>query len=279
MEYKVYRVSSFTKTVEGGNPAGVILNADSLNEISMLEIASRMGYSETAFISKSKVADYKVRFFTPVEEVDLCGHATIATFNLLRDLDILSCGTYTQETKAGILKIIINENDVFMEQNKPVFADRLSLDEISSCFKSSILTDIEDRPIQIVSTGLRDIMLPVKSLGILNELKPKFEKITILSKKYDASGIHAFTEDTITNANATCRNFAPRYGINEESATGTSNGALACYLNWYNNKTNSKYLFKQGDSMDKPSEIKVELKYNNYTIDKVYVGGNAVRID
>lgn len=196
MEFKAYRVSSFTKIVEGGNPAGVILNADSLNEKLMLEIASRMGYSETAFISQSKVADYKVRFFTPAEEVDLCGHATIATFNLLRDLDVLSCGTYTQETKAGILKIIINENDVFMEQNKPVFTDILSLDEISTCFKSSILTYIESKPIQVVSTGLRDIMLPVKSLGILNELKPKFEKITILSKKYDVSGIHAFTEDT-----------------------------------------------------------------------------------
>ncbi|GMQ63574.1 PhzF family phenazine biosynthesis protein [Vallitalea maricola] len=278
MKLKTYRLSSFSQTVDGGNPAGVVLNADSLDEKSMLEISSKIGYSETAFVSQSKVADYKVRFFTPVKEVDLCGHATIATFNLLRDLHILPCGEYIQETKAGILKIIVNDNDVFMEQNKPVFFDIISLEEINKCFESS-LTNIDNQPIQIVSTGMRDIMLPVKNLGILNELLPKFNEIIMLSNKYDVSGIHVFTQEGITDANAVCRNFAPRDGINEESATGTSNGALACYLNRYSNDTNSRYLFKQGYSMNKPSEIKVELGYNNENIDKVYVGGNAVRIE
>ncbi|GMQ57280.1 PhzF family phenazine biosynthesis protein [Vallitalea sediminicola] len=279
MKLETYRLSSFSQTVEGGNPAGVILNADNLDEGSMLEIASKIGYSETAFVSHSKVADYKVRFFTPINEVDLCGHATIATFNLLRDLQILSCGKYTQETKAGVLNIIINDYDVFMEQNRPVFSDIISLEEINCCFKASILTNIENRPIQIVSTGMRDIMLPVKSLTMLNELQPNFDEIIMLSKKYDVSGIHTFTQKGVTKANAICRNFAPRDGIDEESATGTSNGALACYLNRYSNNTNSEYLFKQGYSMNKPSEIKVELQYNKNNIDKVYVGGNAVRIE
>lgn len=278
MKITTYRLSSFSKTVEGGNPAGVVLNADSLDEKSMLEISSKIGYSETAFVSQSKVADYKVRFFTPVKEVDLCGHATIATFNLLRDLHILSCGEYTQETKAGVLKIIVNDNDVFMEQNKPVFFDIISLEEINKCFESD-LTNIDNQPIQIVSTGMRDIMLPVKNLGILNKLQPKFDEIIMLSNKYDVSGIHVFTQEGITNANAVCRNFAPRDGINEEAATGTSNGALACYLSRYSNDTNIRYLFKQGYSMNKPSEIKVELGYNNQNIYKVYVGGNAVRIE
>lgn len=279
MYTKVYRLTSFAKSVEGGNPAGVLLDAENLKESSMREIARKIGYSETAFVSKSKVADYKVRFFTPVEEVDLCGHATIATFNLLRDLGRLSCGMYNQETKAGILKIKINENDVFMEQNKPVFKDIISIDEAKHCFVSSKLINIKNRPIQIVSTGIRDIFLPVKSLEELNNLRPNFEKITELSEKYDAVGIHAFTENTNNNANAICRNFAPRYGINEESATGTSNGALACYLKKYDNNSNLEYLFEQGYSMNKPSEIKVKLVLSKDNISEVYVGGSAIRID
>lgn len=279
MDIKIYRLTSFAKSVEGGNPAGVVIDAEGLSELSMREIARKVGYSETAFVLKSEEADYKVRFFTPVEEVDLCGHATIATFNLLRDLGRLSCGIYSQETKAGILKIIINKNDIFMEQNLPTFGDIMNIDEIKQCFESSNLTNIKNRPIQIVSTGLRDIIIPVKSIEELNKLKPNFEKMTELSEKYDVVGLHAFTEKTKNNASAICRNFAPRYGIDEESATGTSNGALACYLNKYDSNTYFEYLFEQGYSMNKPSEIKVKLELSNDEINEVYVGGSAIRID
>ena len=278
MNYKVYRLSSFTETVDGGNPAGVVLNTDSLDETAMLEIANKVGYSETAFVFQSEAADYKERFFTPTEEVDLCGHATIATFNLLRDLNILSCGTYTQETKAGILSIIINETDVLMEQPKPEFGEIISLDEIEPCFESPNLKNIDNRPVQIVSTGLRDILLPVKSLEELNALNPNFEEIITLSERYDVVGIHAFTEDTKTEAKAVCRNFAPRYGIEEESATGTSNGALACYLNKYDNKAEEELVFKQGYSLNKPATIKVKLEFNNKCLEEVYVGGSAFRL-
>ena len=106
MDLTVYKLSSFPKEGHGGNEAGVVLDADSLKDKEMLKIAKEVGFSETAFVSNSNVADFKVRFFTPVNEVSLCGHATIATFNLLRDKEIISPGIYTQETKAGILKLV-----------------------------------------------------------------------------------------------------------------------------------------------------------------------------
>ena len=109
MELTVYRLSSFPKEDHGGNEAGVVLDADLLKDKEMLKIAKEVGYSETAFVSKSNVADFKVRFFTPANEVSLCGHATIATFNLLRDKELINPGIYTQETKAGILKLDVKE--------------------------------------------------------------------------------------------------------------------------------------------------------------------------
>jgi PhzF family phenazine biosynthesis protein len=67
----------------------------------MQQTACRAGFSETAFLLPSKIADFRVRFFTPTEEVDLCGHATIALFSLLRQEGKIKDGDYTQETKAG----------------------------------------------------------------------------------------------------------------------------------------------------------------------------------
>lgn len=90
MEIKVYKINAFAKTAIGGNPAGVVVNADELSENDMKKIAGIVGLSETAFVMKSDVADFRVRFFTPTEEVDLCGHATIGTFSILLKKVILS---------------------------------------------------------------------------------------------------------------------------------------------------------------------------------------------
>lgn len=92
MKIKVYTLNSFAKTKEGGNPAGVVMNADSLSEKQMRKIWAVLEFGETAFVLQSNVADFKVRFFTPMEEVDLCGHATIATFYVMSGLNLLKQG-------------------------------------------------------------------------------------------------------------------------------------------------------------------------------------------
>lgn len=271
-------MSSFSKNETGGNKAGVVLNADNLDEPSMMQIANRVGYSETAFVMKSDIADYNVRFFTPVKEVDLCGHATIAVFNLLKQLDIIEGGTYHQETKAGVLEVKVNAEDVYMEQNQPVFYDIITKDHMKHCFNNFMMDYISELPIQVVSTGVKDIMLPIKSLKILLSLEPDLEVIKKISDEFNVTGIHAFSLDTYDDNNAHCRNFAPLYGIDEESATGTSNGALACYLYNFNNDKVNRFTFEQGYVMNEPSEINVELNVKDDKISRVYVGGKAVRI-
>ena len=135
------------------------------------------------------------------------------------------------------------------------------------------LTFIDHRfPIQIVSTGLNDVMLPVDSVEHLEQLSPDFEMIANMSKEKEIVGVHAFTMIKESDVTAICRNFAPLYGIDEESATGTANCALACYLFKYY-KQQSQYVFEQGHNMGDISRIVVNLSYHENVIDSVFVGG------
>ncbi len=266
----LYRVTAFPKTVNGGNKAGVYIGADNLSDAQMQAIAKDVGFSETAFVSKSDKADFKVRFFSPQREVDLCGHATIATFNLLRDLKIIGNGIFTQETKVGILKLDVRDDVVMMQQKLPMYGEIIDVNELVECFANLQFHD-QLKP-RIVSTGLKEIFLPVPSITVLNSLKPDIVKIIEISEKYDLTGIHAFALDNEVDVYG--RNFAPSVGIDEESATGTSSGALGCYLFKYHIQKES-YILRQGYSMGQPSEIRTILEIKNNEIKSVWVGGPA----
>lgn len=279
MQVKVYTLNAFGKTSNGGNPAGVVLDADHLSEEMMQKIAKKVGFSETAFIQKSKVADFKVRFFTPSEEVDLCGHATIAAFYVLAHEGFIHPGKYKQETKAGVLDLEVKKDrTILMNQALPQFLEVIDKKEIADSLNIAEDQISSDLPIQIVSTGLKDILVPIKSLDDLLSINPDFYKITNISKKYHVVGYHAFTLETKFDSTAHCRNFAPLYDIPEESATGTSNGALSCYLFKYGKVTKenkNNLVFEQGYSMNQPSEIRTSLLTDDKNIIEVKVGGNA----
>jgi PhzF family phenazine biosynthesis protein len=276
---KIFLLKSFGVNETGGNPAGVVLSAENLTDGQKKAISKEVNFSETAFIEVSDKADFKVRFFTPTEEVDLCGHATIAAYSLLFQRSLLKSGSYKQELKAGVLGIEVQDDGlVIMEQSLPQFSESIPLEVITDVFDESIIVD--GLTPQIVSTGLRDIMLPVQTRNQLFSFKPDFGKMADMNKKTNSIGVHAFTLDTIDpKAIAHCRNFAPLYGITEESATGSSNGALACYL-YHHRKLNDRSLhdmkFEQGYSMNKPSEIFVGLEVDGQQIAKVTVGGRAI---
>ncbi|MEZ2715679.1 PhzF family phenazine biosynthesis protein [Niallia circulans] len=282
MKLKVYTAHSFAKTLEGGNPAGVVLDSDALSDENMKKIAGDVGFSETAFVMKSESANFKVRFFTPEEEVDLCGHATIATFYVLLNKGIIKPGVFLQETKAGILSVEVREDStIMMEQNTPKFYETVNDKEIADSLNINQYDLIDELPIQIVSTGLRDILVPVKNINIVNSITPNLKKVSQICNKYNSVGYHVFTLETLFGSHSYCRNFAPLYGINEESATGTSNGALASYLFKYKNPEmgcDYSYLMEQGYSMKKPSEIKVELMVEGKEVIDVKVGGKVMNL-
>src|SRR5581483_413324 len=227
MQIIAYTINSFTAHGSGGNSAGVVFDADDLSNQQMLATAAKLGYSETAFVSKSAKATHKVQFFTPTEEVDLCGHATIATWALMFQKGIHKSGTYSQETLAGLLGIDIADTGiVYMQQTLPKFYERVLADETLPVLgiPESGLNNVL-KP-QVVSTGLKDLLVPVKDKDILYTMQPDFGAMTALSEKYDVTGLHVFCLLHGQESLAIARNFAPRVGIPEESATGTSNGAL-----------------------------------------------------
>lgn len=278
----VYTLDSFSKWDWGWNPAGVVINSDKLTDKDMRSIAKKVWFSETAFVFDSKVATKKIRFFTPAEEVDLCWHASIATFYLLNKLWVISSWNYTQETKAGILWITITWGwDVYMSQNLPQFWNTITDPALleSLGIKHDQLS--KDMPVQIVSTGLKDIMIPINTYSDLIEIEPDFEKISKISKKYGVVGYHVFSLETLHSSTAHCRNFAPLYDIDEESATWTSCWALACYL--FNHRRlhtleDHNLIFEQWYCMSSWSEIKVNLHSRSGNISSIEVWWRATNM-
>jgi PhzF family phenazine biosynthesis protein len=279
MNIEVTLVNSFTDNGKGGNPAGVVFNADMLSNTQKLKIAQVVGYSETAFVSGDDEADYEVSFFTSTGEVDFCGHATLATFSTLFETGTLIAGSYIQRTKAGLLSVIIEaDGKVVMGQQLPQKSGCFSYEEISNVIGiPSHILESTALPIEAISTGLPDVIIPVP-YGYLDLIIPDDEMISDFCKKHNVIGFHVFelcnTESKFT---ASCRNFAPLFGISEESATGSASGALACYLNEYL-ALGGDYVFEQGRAMNCSSIITANVESNNSVIINVKVGGFANRI-
>jgi PhzF family phenazine biosynthesis protein len=272
MSENLHVVNAFTANGENGNPAGVVLGADSLSRAAMLSIAATLGLSETAFVSESDTATYKVQFFTPELEEPLCGHATIATWTLLHELEGLSSGAYTQETEAGLLEVAIHDDGlIFMEQTAASFYEEIIATDIADMLGLQEIDFHDTLPPQIVSTGIKDLLIPIVDSSVLKKLKPDFGAISAFSKQHRVSGFHVFGLLEAEDSLASARNFAPADGIHEECATGTSNGALLSYLRARQVlPTQDIYRIEQGEAMGRLSYV-----YGTFKGDTVWIGGHA----
>ncbi len=282
---KFYIVDAFSDQLFGGNTAGVVIcgeNEEFPGKEVMIKTAAELKYSETAFVKKLEEKTFHIRYFTPADEVELCGHATIGTFGALLDEGIVEDNaSYEIETLSGRLEVILKDGFILMDMSEPI-----EMEEIKASTKLAelaeimgISTDDIGMAPQLISTGLPDIMLHIKTKTALMNIAPHFDRLAELSKKYEVVGVHAFTlaEDQ-KDVLAYCRNFAPLYEIDEEAATGTSNGALTYYL--YKNgyvKEGENNTFLQGESMNRPSKIMSMLKKEGEKV-KIKVGGVYVTL-
>lgn len=123
MKITAYVASAFSKTTKVATKQALFYDT-ALNENPKMAIAKELGFAETAFISDSKIADFRLEYFTPKEEVDLCGHATIGAFTIMKHLNKLLQTAYTIETNSGLLAITANDEQLFMEQTVPTFMIR-----------------------------------------------------------------------------------------------------------------------------------------------------------
>ncbi|MCM0650710.1 PhzF family phenazine biosynthesis protein [Clostridium swellfunianum] len=277
---ELYIVDAFTDKPFCGNTAGVVL-CEELDTFRMQNLASELRFSETAFITRLSPELFGIKYFTSTSEIELCGHATIASFKVLLHKGIVqNYQSYKIETLAGILPVHIQDDLLFMESNAPKngpFIAEANIKKLCSVLGISV-SDVGDYSMslkpEIISTGLYDIMLPIKTTSALAKINPNYKKLSKLSKELSVVGVHAFTLDA-DRFTAKCRNFAPLYGIDEEAATGTSNASLTYYL--YKNNVikdlGKVYMFSQGDSMGKPSRIFSKISDNKQP--KILIGGNA----
>ena len=277
---RYFVVDAFAGAPFGGNPAGVVLlegNSTFPDDSLMTSIAAELRYSETAFVQQDGPAEFTVRYFTPCGEVDLCGHATIATFSVLRDEGIIPEGTVClNHTLAGDLEVIAGK-EIMMQMaapqviGKPLDAGRLYRIMMPGGGQGNLSGSGNALVPEIVSTGLPDIIMPVCSLEELQALAPDMDALAHLSRELEVVGVHAFalSDDGYT---AHVRNFAPLYGIPEESATGTSNAALTYYLYRHGMvQSVGGCRFMQGEAMGRPSVVATQLRPEG----SVYVGGNS----
>lgn len=267
---KYYIVDAFTDQPFGGNPAGVVpLDSDAFPEEElMLKVAAELRYSETAFVVQHSDNEYTVRYFTPKAEVELCGHATIATFAMLHHENGLT-GRCLCHTKAGDLAIEVGDR-VMMQMATPRIVDTIADAEV--IYRAIGVTDYQPTlPVQIANSGLPDIMIPLRDVAMLQSLKPDMEAITAITRKYEAVSLHvfAFAGDSYT---AHVRDFAPLYDIPEESATGTANAALTHYLQQNGCiPSTGDFSFLQGEAMGRPSVVSTRITADG----TIYVGGSA----
>ena len=267
---KYYIVDAFTDQPFGGNPAGVVLlEGDPFpSETLMLQVAAELRYSETAFVRRLSPTEYHVRYFTPKAEVELCGHATIAIFSLLHQMQLAE-GECLCHTLAGDLRIEVGEK-VMMQMATPSIV--ATVDDTDEIYRALGLADyLPTLPVQIAYSGLPDIMIPISDVAILNGLQPTMEAVAAITQKHKTVSFHmfAFGNDGYT---AHVRDFAPLYGVPEESATGTANAALTHYLAVNGViPRQGNFAFLQGEAMGRPSVVATRIAIDG----NIYVGGTA----
>lgn len=277
-------IQAFVDTGQGGNPAGVVLNADAYDRTTRQRIAAQVGLSETAFVSASSVADYKLEFFTPVRQIAQCGHATIATFSYLAQQGLLKRTQSSMETVDGVRGIRLEGDQAFMEQRAPTFSrpDQVIADLSTQRILDSLHvspTDLMEGQVPVVvNTGNSFMIVPLRSATTVQEIVPDLAAVDRISEQLDLIGYYVFSPEVQQSGrDAGARMFAPRYGIPEEAATGMAAGPLACYLFTYLQRRKEIFFIEQGHLMQPPSPsvLTARLYLDQMAITGLWVGGRA----
>jgi PhzF family phenazine biosynthesis protein len=257
-------VDAFTQEPLTGNAAGVVPEADGLSEPQMQAVARELGASETAFLQSHEAMDRRIRYFTPTQEVDLCGHATVASGALLAREE-LDDGTYSFETNTGPIEVALDGETVWMTQNAPEIREiDLDYERVASALgvRETALSGLgADLPLARASTGLPFLMVPVEYLSDLSGMTPDMDALEQLSDEHDCTGVYTFTFDTLeAESTLHARMFAPGAGVPEDPVTGTASGACGAYLDRFGafDPTPAELRFEQGHFLDRHGIVRVE---------------------
>jgi trans-2,3-dihydro-3-hydroxyanthranilate isomerase len=282
------QVDAFTGRPLGGNPCAILFEADGLDEATMLAIAKEVNLSETSFVRQSSVADIGARYFTPAEEIPLAGHPTIATIFALVDSGRLPLtGDRTQvtlELKVGPIPVEIQASQgkvqqIIMNQKKPQFLATYDPADVLPIFGLTADDALKQAPIQTVSTGTPQLMVPLKNLEALRRVQldiPAYAKFRTIG---DFFCPHLFCLNGVTEAGHTfARDFGLPPDTMEDPFTGSATGGMAAYLWRYGLIDQPTFIAEQGHWLGRPGQATVEVIGSRDDIETVRVGGSAVTI-
>ena len=249
MEITLYQIDAFANKVFEGNPAAICPLNEWLSDDLMQKIATENNLSETAYIVPEGNG-YRIRWFTPVHEVKLCGHATLAAAYVLFNIMGFKENIISFSSKSGVLTV--SKNKKWLEMNfpsqEPEYCKIPSI--IEEAFNKKPIECLRNEDYIVVFENEKDIIEAKPDLSLLSELDLRGVAITSLSTKYDFIS----------------RFYAPKYGINEDPVTGSAFTQLIPY--WANKLNKKEMLAKQVSG--RGGEVKC-----NYLIERVGIAGKA----
>ena len=229
--HPILQVDAFTDSPLGGNPCAVVFDAGDMPAELMQAVAREMNLSETAFVMHSDVADYRVRYFTPAEEIPLAGHPTIATTYALVQSGRLKIEAehtvLTLELQVGPIRVdIFAERGavqrIIMTQKKPAFMQQYSAEDVAPVFNLTADDLLPGSVVQTVSTGTPQLMMVLRNLEALKKARVDIPSYVALREKGDFFSPHLFCLTGVTNEGHTfARHFGTPPDIFEDPFTGS----------------------------------------------------------
>ena len=270
----VLRYVAFSDRPDGGNPAGVVLDAAGLSDERMLEIAAEVGYSETAFLDGDDI-----RYFSPLAEVPFCGHATIATAVALADRD--GPGERVLNTAGGPVPVTTRRDDQG-RLTATLTSVTPHVDQVDAADVDEVLAALRWRrddldpalPPAVGYVGGYYLVLPVRTRERLGDLAYDFDRLGAIMAARDWTTIQlVWREDTLRFHS---RNPFPPGGVVEDPATGAAAAALGTYLRELGHvEPPATVTVIQGEDMGRPGRLLVDLHADRPEID---VTGTAVAL-
>jgi len=304
-KYNFIQLDVFTDHAFAGNPLAVFPEAEGITDEQMQQIAREMNLSETVFVLPSDKEGVlrRLRIFTPGSELPFAGHPIVGTWNCLAREGVVPLPEsgngrvhLKHEVGIGVLPIEIEFRDaepvsVTMTQGKFEIRGEIDDSQEQADIARALGLAREDLdetlPIQAVSTGNTMLLVPVRSLADLRNCRPNQNLLADIFERTETfrggTGCYAFTRETIEVGEARAHaRFFVGMGIGEDPATGSAAGPLGGYL-VYHEATRVdpvdgvyKFLIEQGDFMNRPSRIGLEVKGGRGKVEEVRVSGSSV---